>query len=412
MTESGPLRIGFVGTGFVAGFHLLAFEAVRNSVIAGVYSPHRQRRDAFAERVNGRGLGPCRAYDSLHEMILSGEIDALWLLAPNDTRLAQLTDIAEVANSGNTALAAVACEKPLARNLAEARQMVSLIEEAHLLHGYLENQVFAPAVRRAKELLWQRAVPSAGRPYLVRAAEEHSGPHEEWFWQTERQGGGAMLDMMCHSVETGRFLLTEPGAERSTLSPTAAQAYVARLRKSEPAAVGGPGSRPDPPRPSTRAEDYAHRAVTFADAGGATALVEASSSWSYVGAGLRIVIEIHGPEYSPELSTLRTGLQLFLSRAISTPEGEDMVEKQNAEHGLMPVVEDEAASYGYVAEDRHMVESFLAGRPPEETFYDGMAVVELLMALYKSSETSCRLELPDATLSSFVPSFSQVTSTH
>jgi len=34
------------------------------------------------------------------------------------------------------------------------------------------------------------------------------------------------------------------------------------------------------------------------------------------------------------------------------------------------------------------------------------------MALYKSSETSCRLELPDATLSSFVPSFSQVTSTH
>ena len=59
MTDSGTLRIGFVGTGFVAGFHLLAFEAVRNSVIAGVYSPHRERRDAFAassERARARSL--------------------------------------------------------------------------------------------------------------------------------------------------------------------------------------------------------------------------------------------------------------------------------------------------------------------------------------------------------------------
>lgn len=408
MSDSGTLRIGFVGTGFVAGFHLMAFEGVRNSVIAGVYSPQPERREAFAARVNGGGLGPCRAYESLGAMILSGEIDAVWLLAPNDSRVAQMTEIARIAKSGRTPLAAVACEKPLARNLAEAAQMVSMAEEAGLLHGYLENQVFAPGIRRAKELLWQRAVPSAGRPYLVRAAEEHSGPHEEWFWQADRQGGGAMLDMMCHSVETGRFLLTEPGADRSTLSPIAAQAYVARLRAAEPSAHHrhiSEDSRPDLRRSSTKAEDYAHGVVTFADARGATILVEASSSWSYVGAGLRIVIEIQGPEYSAELSTLRTGLQLFLSRAISTPEGEDMVEKQNAEHGLMPVVEDEAASYGYVAEDRHMVESFRAGRAPEETFHHGLAVVELLMALYKSAETFCRLQLPDPALAGFRPSF-------
>jgi len=114
--------------------------------------------------------------------------------------------------------------------------MVSLIEEAHLLHGYLENQVFAPAVRRAKELLWQRAVPSAGRPYLVRRQREHSGPHEEWFWQTERQGGGAMLDMMCHSVETGRFLLTEPGSRAVHSVAHSGAGLRRRLRKSEPAA--------------------------------------------------------------------------------------------------------------------------------------------------------------------------------
>ena len=322
----------------------------------------------------------------------------------DDTRLPQLTEIAEIANSGSTALTAVACEKPLARNLAEAAQMVRLIEEADLLHGYLENQVFAPAVRRARSC--RGSAPS--RPPVGRTSsgrrQEHSGPHEEWFWQAERTGGGAMLDMMCHSVETGRFPPTEPGAERSSLSPAAAQAYVARLRNTRhrPATGGAPGR--------TRLGSPREPRTTHTASSPLPTPAERRPSWKPAPRGLMSapgshVIEIQGPEYSAELSTLRTGLQLFLSRAISTPEGEDMVEKQNAEHGLMPVVEDEAASYGYVAEDRHMVESFLAGRPPEETFHDGMAVVELLMALYKSAETSCRLQLPDATLSSFVPSF-------
>jgi hypothetical protein len=44
------------------------------------------------------------------------------------------------------------------------------------------------------------------------------------------------------------------------------------------------------------------------------------------------------------------------------------VEKQNAEQGLMPVLEDEAATYGYVDENGHMVRAFLAGEPPERRF--------------------------------------------
>ena len=43
---------------------------------------------------------------------------------------------------------------------------------------------------------------------VARAAEEHSGPHNAWFWQGEKQGGGVLNDMMCHSVEVVRYLLT------------------------------------------------------------------------------------------------------------------------------------------------------------------------------------------------------------
>ena len=52
----------------------------------------------------------------------------------------------------------------------------------------------------------------------------------------------------------------------------------------------------------------------------------------------------------------------------------------------MPVVSNEADVYGYTAENRHMVESFLKGVRPKENFSDGVAVTELLMTAYMSAE--------------------------
>jgi len=92
-----------------------------------------------------------------------------------------------------------------------------------------------------------------------------------------------------------------------------------------------------------------------------------------------------------------------MSRDVTGQAGEDLVEKQNAEHGLMPVIEDEATLYGYVAENRHMVQAFLRGQAPEETFHDGAAVLEALMALYRSAETGRTIALPDDALATYVP---------
>ena len=51
----------------------------------------------------------------------------------------------------------------------------------------------------------------------------------------------------------------------------------------------------------------------------------------------------------------------------------------------MPVVPDEVHHYGYVGENRHMVQSFRAGVMPMSTFVDGVAVTDLLMALVDKS---------------------------
>jgi predicted dehydrogenase len=401
-----PLRIGLIGSGFIAGFHLQAMLGVRDAVAAGVFSPTAKNREALAERANGMGLGPCRAYGSVEAMVGSGEVDAVWILGPNDTRLEHMRAIHAAVENG-APLKAVACEKPLARNLAEAREMLRLAEEAGLNHGYLENQVFSTAVQRGKEIIWRRGVPAAGRPYLARASEEHSGPHTPWFWQGERQGGGVLLDMMCHSVEVSRYLLTEPGAPRTSLKPVSASATVANLKWTRARYAERLKNEMGVDYAKRPAEDFARGTLVLEDEAGEPLIIEATTSWSYVGPGLRIQLELLGPEYALEYNTLNTGLKVFLSREVADGAiengSEDLVEKQNAEGGLMPVLEDEAAVYGYTLEDRHMVECFRKGEVPIETFEDGAAVVEMLMALYRSAETGQTVRFGGGELEDYVP---------
>ena len=401
---NGPLRIGLLGSGFIANFHLQALLGVRDAQVSGVFSPTRAHRETLANKANGMDLGPCKAYGSVEELVASDEVNAVWILGPNDTRLDHMRAISQAMESG-ACLLGVACEKPLARNLAEAREMLRLAEGASLNHGYLENQVFSTAVQRGKDVIWRRGVPAAGRPYLARASEEHSGPHNPWFWLGERQGGGVLSDMMCHSVEVARYLLTEPGKGRESLKLKSANATIANLKWTRPRYADqlkrGMGAEID--YVNRPAEDFARGTLTLEDEAGQTVMIEATTSWAYVGPGLRIQLELLGPEYAMEFSTLNTSLRVFLSRNVTGAEGEDLVEKQSAEQGLMPVLEDEAATYGYTLEDRHMVGAFLRGEEPLETFRDGVAVVEMLMALYRSAEIGSTVHLPEDGLETYIP---------
>src|SRR5699024_9123660 len=187
-------------------------------------------------------------------------------------------------------------------------------------------------------------------PYLARSSEEHSGPHRAWFWDGRHQGGGVLSDMMCHSIEAGRYLLTPPGADKSDwLKPISVSASMAALKWARPnyadALAEEYGDTVD--YRNHPAEDYARATLTFENGDGDLVIAESSTSWSFVGAGLLLSFEMLGPEYSMQLNSLETPAKIFLSRRLHGDEGEDMLEKQNAEQGLMPIVEDEALSYGY-----------------------------------------------------------------
>ena len=85
------------------------------------------------------------------------------------------------------------------------------------------------------------------------------------------------------------------------------------------------------------------------------------------------------------------------------------MEKQNAEQGVMPVVPEEYAAYGYTNEDRHFVRAFLGKEKPLLTWSDGLDVVRVLMAAYQSAEQGKTLSFPPRGLDTFVPKVAQGT---
>ena len=405
------LGIGIIGSGFNARFHLQAFVGVRDADVRGIWSPNEKNAAEAAKLASTLDVGEPKIHRSIAEMTADPTIDAIWLCGPNHARVENVEEIVDTIQQGRGSLKGLACEKPLARNVAEAKRILDLAGRVDLRHGYLENQLFAPSVDIGRKIIWNRGAPLTGRPYLARAAEEHSGPHKPWFWRGDLQGGGVLNDMMCHSVLLVRHLLTAPGASYSSVKPVRVCGQIASLKWTRPEyaerleKIMGDGvnyrTRP--------AEDFASLVIDFKTEDGMLAIGEATTSWSFVGAGLRLSAELLGPEYSMSWNTLESGLKLFFSREVKGQSGEDLIEKQNAEIGQMPVVANEAAAYGYEAEDRHFVRAYLKNEKAELTFEDGLEVVQLLMAGYHSAEQGRSIDFPPPGLDTFIPTVAQGT---
>ena len=400
------LGIGFIGGGFITRFHIQSLLAVRDVDVIGVMSKTLKSAEESADLANQVGVGDnAKAYNSITDMIADPKINALWVCSPNFARIETFEEIANAISSGKGELIGVTCEKPLGRNFNEAKRVLELTKEVGLLDGYLENQVFSPSIVRGKEIIWSRGAGTTGRPYLARAAEEHSGPHMPWFWEGSLQGGGVLNDMMCHSVEEARFMLTDPSKPRDSIKPISISAHMDCLKWQRPeyAKILSDNSNGKTDYLTKPSEDFARSLIEYLDEENNKLIVETTTSWCFVGEGLRLSMELFGPEYSMFVNTLDPDLKVFFSRKVAGTQGEDLVEKQNAESGGMPVVSNEAEVYGYTAENRHMVESFLSGNRPVENFDDGFEVTKLLMAAYMSAEQGRTVKLPCKEIETFIP---------
>jgi len=332
------IRVGLLGSGFISDTYADALQDVRNAEIVANYSRDLSRAVAFAEK-----WGPIPdQYDSIEALCANQDVDLVVIALPNEVHV-EAVRIAAAAGKG------IVCTKPLARTGAEAAEILRIVTEAGVWHGYAESSVFSPNIAKAHQMVAAGAI---GDVLTMRAREAHSGPHAPHFWDAETAGGGALLDMGCHTVESARHFF---GKDNPVTEVFAWGATMAHADK-------------------TTGEDTAIALLKFA--GGQLAQIE--SSWIEKG-GMQLRHELVGSAGRIVTDTSQTPVWGF----IENPAGY-LVEKADAETGWVYPVPEEARAYGFSQEMRHFVDRFAAGEEPIETFGDGFIVNCILDACYAS----------------------------
>jgi predicted dehydrogenase len=338
-----PVRVGLLGTGFIVNDLLVpALKEIPQAIIAAVAGRREGTVDDF-----GRRWGIKRRYhgsDSIERLCKDPSVDAVLVALPNDLHLPAIKAAAENHKD-------IICEKPLGRNSAEAARALDAARRYGVLHCYGENQIFMPQVVRARDFIRAGAV---GKPVWIKSREAHSGPHSRWFWDAKRAGGGAMLDMGCHSVEVVRNLL---GTE-----PRAVSGWKQTLVH------------------DTKVEDNSLVLVSHQG----KVLGQSESSWSAKG-GLDIRFEVYGSEGTIFIDSSReTGIKMF---TIAKQTGH-IVEKADATQGWTYPAWREDVTNGHLDEMTHFIRAISEGKKPCETFEDGLVVNKIIDAAYLSSRES------------------------
>lgn len=334
-------NITMLGTGLIGTFYTMTLHRSRSRDRVGVvYSRTADRARAFAEEWDI----PNWTTD-MEEAIRHPETDTVVIGVPNHLHEAAALS---AANSGK----AVLCTKPLARTAEEAKRMLDAVEEAGVFHGYLEDLVYTPKTLKALNSVENGAL---GRILWVRSRESHGGPHSDWFWDKEKAGGGAIVDMGCHCIEIARSFIGKDVRPLEVICWADTQVH------------------------PIDAEDHAVGLVRYASG----AIGQFEVSWTFRG-GMDLRDEVAGTEGTIWLNHwLRTGFEMF------TATGEEgyVSEKTETDRGWLFPVGDEVDSLGYVEMFNDMLDSLDRGEAPTEDFYDGYVVNAIVDAAYRSAES-------------------------
>ncbi len=334
------VKIGLLGSGFVSDFYMDGLRDVPGAEVVANYSRSEQRAQEF-----GRRHGIPRQYTTMEALCADPEVQMVVIGLPNHLHV-------DAARAATAAKKAMVCTKPLARNASEAAEMVRLARSAGVMHGYAETEVFSPDVMKARAMIESGAV---GELLTIRAREAHSGPHAPHFWNAELAGGGALLDMGCHTIEAARYLFGKEHAIKDVFAWGATLVH----------------------KDKTTGEDNAVLLLRLDD--GRTSLTEAS--WTAKG-GMELRNEIYGTKGRIVTDTSSTRVRAFIEESAGY-----LMEKADAETGWVFPIPDEARVYGYHEEMRHFVDCFDRKTMPRENFIDGYVVNCVIDAAYASMKS-------------------------
>ncbi|MEA4870675.1 MAG: Gfo/Idh/MocA family oxidoreductase [Christensenella sp.] len=342
-------KVAILGCGFIAEIHASSYKRfVRDAEVVAVYSHNLEKAKHFAKE-----MGIPAAYDDVDKLLAGTDCDVIDVCLPNYLHHGVCLKAAKAKKH-------VIVEKPLCLSIAEADEMIAACKENGKLLLYAEELCFAPKYERVRHIVESGAV---GSVYMLRQAEKHSGPHSRWFYESDKAGGGVMMDMGCHAIAWFLWMLKDA---------TPVNVYGNFLKVMH----------------DTDAEDHAITQIEFSR-GGKTVLCVGEDSWAKHG-GMQDCIEVYGDK-GVAYSDLFQGN----SSQMYSLDGYDYAsEKAGATTGWTFPVFEEAFNQGYPQELTHFIDCIRNGATPLTDGEYGKRVLEIIHAAYTSAKEGKKVALP------------------
>lgn len=187
------LKFALSGAGYIANVHAQAIQA-NNAELNWVVEKYAEKAKPFMEKYKIK-----QRFETIEELVENSDVDALIIGTPNVLHASQTIT---ALNAGINVLV----EKPMAVNAVLAQQMV----DASIRNGKI--LMVGHCWRFDPDVLWLKArVENLGKIIRTKSYGVHTnwGP-AGWFTQTALSGGGALVDMGIHALDTTRFLIGDP----------------------------------------------------------------------------------------------------------------------------------------------------------------------------------------------------------
>ena len=341
------VRVGIVGSGFIADLHARALAQVANCELVAVAAPNLHRVVDFAKRHEIP-----RALTNYRDLLKIDELDLVSLAVPNDFHSSITIDIAAAGKH-------VICAPPLAASLEDADAMIAACNDAGVQLMYAEPLCFAPQYVRARELA---QIGALGEIFLIKQSSEYSGPQRPWSWDIARSGGGALMDMGVRGIVAAGWLLEN--------------AAITHVTASMGTFVHGD---------KTEGEDHAVTILSFE--GGQMAVVE--SSWAK-GGGFDDRLELYGTEGHTR-ADLEFGNALPTWSSAGYADGSAGAETTR---GWSFPGHDELWNHGYLQQMRYLVDCVVRDEPAWLDGQVGRNALEVIYAAYRSARIGATVRLP------------------
>lgn len=351
------VRVGIIGAGNISVLHTEGYKKLENAEIVAVCDLNEEKAKAYAEKYDIPHV-----FTDYEEMLKMEGLDAVSVTTWNNGH-------GPISIAAMKAGKDVLCEKPLAMNAEEAQVMVDTSKETGrlLMVGFVRR--FENNVNYMKEAIENDEL---GNIYYAKTGYVRKwGNPGGWFCDKKRSGGGPVIDLGVHVIDLIRYLTGKPEAVSVTASifnQLGIKPYIKGMGKYN-------ADDYDPNNPYCDVEDAATALIKFDN--GMTLNFE--TSWVLHTKDNNNYLMFYGDKagvkMEPEIEFYKEHNQYFINES--------------------PCIEQEENKFAEIfnKETAHFIDCVANGTPCLNPGKDGVAIMKILDAIYKSAETGSEVKI-------------------